>query len=77
MHLLIPDLAADRLAQRRADAEEARCREVLRGETASGWRRAVAVVLLAVSRASAAAVHRLDDCVAEDLARAGHAPDRA
>jgi hypothetical protein len=33
-------------------------------------RRATALILAAVSRGSAAAVRRLDDCVAEDLGRA-------
>lgn len=44
-----------------------------RAERASGpsrFRRSVALILAALSRGSAAAVRRLDDCVADDLGRA-------
>jgi hypothetical protein len=40
------------------------------GRRLSGLRHPVAVVLAAFSRGSAAAVRRLDECVADDLGRA-------
>jgi hypothetical protein len=41
-----------------------------RGPRPSRTRRSMAIVLAALSRSSAAAVRRLDDCVADDLQHA-------
>ena len=65
MHLLVPHLATDIEAERRrsvrpaipATADGHRC----------GPRRAAAVLLARISLTSAAAVRRLDACIAEDL----------
>lgn len=71
MHSLIPFLADDIAAQRRADA----IRQAIASSVAASnrspratIRRRLALALAAVSRASAGAAHRLDGCLADDLA---------
>ena len=73
MHLLVPELARDRAA---ALAQERRRYRSLSLAVASQprphrhrIRRLTAVVLARISLASAAAVRRLDACIADDLVR--------
>ena len=63
MHLSIPHLAADVETERRRSIPANRPT----GTSHSGPRRVAALVLARVSLASAAAVRRLDACIAEDL----------
>ena len=66
--LLALDIARDRA---RAADEDRRARAVVDGRPSqpSALRLALAHGLAAVSRGSASAVRRLDDCVADDLGR--------
>ena len=67
MHLFVPHLAADVEAERRRSA---RTTAATRDHAhPAGVRRAAAIVLARVSVASAAAVRRLDACIADDLVR--------
>ncbi len=77
MHLHIAALAAERTAERRRAVD--RRHATVRGRAGHGpgsLRRGLAAAFAAVSRMSAAAVRRLDACVADDLARRLAAPDR-
>ena len=71
MHPLTPFLAAELDRERRAAAAEhalARRFRDTREPRPSPVRRRLAIALAAVSRGSAAAVRRLDDCLADELA---------
>jgi len=73
MHLFIPILAADYAIERRREADHRRLEALVRGNGARGistTRRVAAQILVAISRASASAVRRLDACLADDLGRA-------
>ena len=73
MHLFIPILAADYAIERRREADHRRLEALVRGTGAHGItpiRRIAAQILVVISRASAAAVRRLDSCLADDLGRA-------
>ena len=59
----------DREARQRRHLIEARAAGAASTAGPSRPRRAAALVFAAVSRGSAAAVRRLDDCVADDLGR--------
>jgi hypothetical protein len=71
MHALSFFLAMDLDRERRADADhrslERRVRAGRRVARRSAVRRQVALALAAVSRSSAAAVRRLDACLADEL----------
>ena len=70
MYLLDYELAIDRMRERVSEREAAR-RLALAGPSdrdAVTVRRRLALALAGVSRASAAGVRRLDDCLADDLA---------
>jgi hypothetical protein len=71
MHPLTPFLAAELDRERRAVAARRSLERRVR-QTAdirrSPVRRRLAIALAAVSRSSAAAVRRLDDCLADELA---------
>ncbi len=72
MYLLDYELAIDRMRERAVEGEKVR-RLALAGphdHDAVTMRRRLARALAGVSRASAAGVRRLDDCLADDLA--GH-----
>ena len=72
MHPLTPFLAAELDRARRAEAARRSLARQLRATPEprpSPVRRRLAIVLAAVSRSSAAAVRRLDDCLADELAR--------
>ena len=71
MHPLTPFLAAELDRERRAAAAKrslARRFHDTEGRRPSPVRRRLAIALAAVSRSSAAAVRRLDDCLADELA---------
>ena len=71
MHPLTPFLAAELDRERRADAAQrslARGSRAIQGPRPSPVRRRLAIALAAVSRSSAVAVRRLDDCLADELA---------
>jgi hypothetical protein len=71
MHPLTPFLAAELDWERRAAAARrslARQFRATREPRPSPVRRRLAIALAAVSRSSAAAVRRLDDCLADELA---------
>ena len=72
MYLLDYDLAIDRMRERVSEREQSRRLAVAgpRDHDAVTVRRRLALALASVSRASAAGVRRLDDCLADDLA--GH-----
>jgi hypothetical protein len=73
VHLFTPILAADYARDRQRDADQRRLATLVaasRTPRTSPIRRFVALGLVAVSRASAAAVRRLDACIADDLGRA-------
>jgi len=70
VHLFIPILAADYALERRREADHRRLEALVSGSTASPIRRFAAQILVAISRASASAVRRLDACLADDLGRA-------
>jgi len=73
VHLFIPILAADYAHERRREADHRRLEALATGGTGHGIspvRRLAAQVLVAISRASASAVRRLDACLADDLGRA-------
>ena len=64
-------LATDRDREHRATAERyalARRVRAARAARRSPWRRYAAIALASVSRSSAAAVRRLDACLADELA---------
>jgi hypothetical protein len=69
MHLLYYDLVLDTERERWSEREDARYAALaaLREGDRSPARRWLAVALANVSRASAAGVRRLDDCLADDL----------
>ena len=72
MHLLIPSLAHD--LERGRDAERDRRRSTAAAAASGarshvGPRRLAAIVLARISLGTAAAVRRLDACIADDLAR--------
>ena len=70
MHAQLLFLAMDLDRQRRADADHRSLeRQVRAGRVSrrSAVRRHVALVLAAISRGSAAAVRRLDACLADEL----------
>ena len=73
MYLLLSDLAHDRvvaLAQERRHLRSSQLAAARsRRRRAGPVRRAVALVLVRISLASATAVRRLDDCLADDLFR--------
>ena len=72
MHLLTPFLATDHIAELRREAENQRLvtlAQPARVARNSPLRRGLALGLVAISRASAGAVRRLDACVADDLGR--------
>jgi hypothetical protein len=72
MHLFIPILAADHARELRRDAARqhlATLAAAAREPRISPIRRGLARALVAISRASAAAVRRLDACLADDLGR--------
>jgi hypothetical protein len=72
MHLLNPTLAAVYTDERLREADRSRlAAQVMsaRRPRISLFRRTLAHALVAVSRASAAAVRRLDACLADDLGR--------
>jgi len=71
MYLLDYELAIDRMRERALEGEKVR-RLALAGphDHDATMRRRLALALAGVSRASAAGVRRLDDCLADDLA--GH-----
>jgi hypothetical protein len=71
MHPLTPFLAAELDRERRATAAQrylARRFRTTQEPRPSVVRRRLAIALAAVSRSSAAAVRRLDDCLADELA---------
>jgi hypothetical protein len=71
MFLYTQAIQADR--ERGYESEERRMlieASALQGNDPSHVRRGVALALAALSRGSAAAVRRLDECVADDLGRA-------
>jgi hypothetical protein len=68
MHLLLPDLARDRAAALAQERRRYRSSPPSRARH-HPFRRAAAVGLARVSLASAAAVRRLDACLADDLIR--------
>jgi hypothetical protein len=72
MYLLDYELALDRMRERASEGERARRLGLAgpRNHDAVTVRRRLALALASVSRASAAGVRRLDDCLADDLA--GH-----
>jgi hypothetical protein len=78
MHPLTPLLLHEILRERQTEADEralAARASATRPHRPSGLRRALAMPFVVVSRSSAAAVRRLDACLADDLAdtlRAGH-----
>jgi hypothetical protein len=65
------EVMRDREREARTDRLAAQFREATKSVPASPsrLRRPAALIFAAVSRGSAAAVRRLDDCVAEDLGR--------
>lgn len=72
MHLLTPTLAAVYADERLREAERSRLATHVmstRRPRISRVRRSLAHALVAISRASAAAVRRLDACLADDLGR--------
>jgi len=70
VHLFIPILAADYAMERRREADHRRLVALVTEHETSLLRRVAAQVLVAISRASASAVRRLDACLADDLGRA-------
>lgn len=71
MHLLIPFLANDIAAERRAEAaRHSIARSVVSGRSPrrTAVRRNLALGLAAISRATAGAARRLDGCLGDDLA---------
>ena len=70
MHLYIPILAADYAMERRREADHRRLVALVTAHEPSSVRRLAAQILVAISRASASAVRRLDACLADDLGRA-------
>jgi hypothetical protein len=78
MHLHVITLAEDRVAGLAQASRHHWSTAPLAGDSlTAASRRALARVLLAISLASAAAVSRLDACLAEDLARPIARPDGA
>ena len=69
MHLFIPILAADYAIERHREADHRRLVALVTAHEISPVRRIAAQVLVAISRASAWAVRRLDACLADDLGR--------
>ena len=69
MHLLYHDLVIEAERERSSKRGDARYAALaaLREHDHSSVRRRLAVALASVSRASAAAVRRLDECLADDL----------
>jgi hypothetical protein len=71
MHPLTPFLAAELDRERRAETARRSLAQQFRATREprpSPVRHRLAIVLAAVSRSSAAAVRRLDDCLADELA---------
>ena len=71
MHPLTPLLLADILRDRQAEAERRALAAHARAgapRRPSSIRRGLAITFLTISRATAAAVRRLDACLADDLA---------
>ena len=80
MHLFIPILAADYTAERRREADHRRLEALVSRAAEPGIspvRWLAARVLVAISRASASAVRRLDACLADDLGLALGSTDGA
>ena len=69
MHLLIPDLAHDRAAELAQESRRPRRDPSQRPDRRRQVRHVLALVLVRLSLVSAAAVRRLDACIADDLAR--------
>jgi hypothetical protein len=77
MHLLIPDLARDRAAELAQESRRPRRDPSPRAVPRRRVRHLLAVALVRLSLASAAAVRRLDACLADDLLRPIARPDGA
>ena len=77
MHLLIPDLARDRAAELAQESRRPRRDRSPRADRRRQLRHLLAVALVRLSLASAAAVRRLDACLADDLLRPIARPDGA
>ena len=77
MHLLIPDLARDRAAELAQESRRPRRDPSGQPDRQRQVRHLLAVVLVRLSLASAAAVRRLDACLADDLLRPVTRPDGA
>ena len=77
MHLLIPDLARDRAAELAQESRRPRRDPSPRADRQRWVRHLLAVALVRLSLASAAAVRRLDACLADDLLRPIARPDGA
>ena len=77
MHLLIADLARDRAAELAQESRRLRRDALSRPDRQRRLRHVLAVALVHLSLASAAAVRRLDACLADDLARPIARPDGA
>jgi hypothetical protein len=72
MHLMTPFLATEHVAELRREAEHQHLvvlAQSARRRRTAPIRRGLALGLVAISRASAGAVRRLDACVADDLGR--------
>ncbi len=71
MYLFIPFLAADHVAELRRDTNRRHLAAFVAtaGTRVSPVRRALARGLVTISRTSALAVRRLDECLADDLGR--------
>ena len=68
-HLTLYALEAARDRERELNAERLLIEALSDADRPSRIRRPMAVALAALSRGSAAAARRLDDCVADDLSR--------
>jgi hypothetical protein len=77
MHLLIPDLARDRAAELAQESRRPRRDPSPRAGRRRRVRHLLAIALVRLSLASAAAVRRLDACLADDLLRPIARPDGA
>ena len=69
MHLLIADLARDRVSELAQESRRPRRDPSQRPDRRRQVRHVLAVVLVRLSLASASAVRRLDACLADDLLR--------
>jgi len=79
MHPLLPFLALELAREHQEAARQAALVARLAAERprSSSWRHALAIAFAGISRSSARATRRLDDCLADDLVRGLVAQDGA